>query len=183
MINKIFSFCLAILFCACASDQSDTKISQTMKEFEQNNKIIARYQTSLFTCLADSKYCKELEEKVYIYLLPTGLAKAFRVIVNRKKCNTNHNFAQEIYEEDGTWDANTRPKISVQTIHCETTKLKFETSFIIGDNPPISKLYEFFIEIEDNMQTNSHITEICLSADTLIIGYDEYKQPVYLYKY
>jgi hypothetical protein len=174
-----FYFCLVVLFCACATEQRNTQVFQAMEKFEQNNRITAKYRTNEFTRLADSQQCKKVKEKVYIYLLVTGEAKAFRTI----NCDNGNSLGKEFYEEYGSWHSNNRPIISVQTIRCEAIKLKFQTSFTIRDNPTVSKRYEFFKKIEDNMETNVHYQEICLSADTLIIGYDEYDQPIYLYKY
>ncbi len=184
---KFLHLFILCLFCACAVENLNSNLThadQVTQQFEQENKhkITAKYKTNIFVdCRVegcDSSYCK-----VYFYLMDNNTVKTFDVYGNHKGCTDDIYKRETVDSIDNYWKSYEYPTISINTLRCRTIKIQTSNRITISHNPPVSKQYEFFKKTEDNMQTNVWSQEICLSADTLLIGYDYANQPVYLYKY
>ncbi len=189
--DKLFYFFVLFIFYACAnySNIELTHADKAIQQFQQDNadKITTQYKTNVFVD-SGGEGCDSLYHKCHIFLLKDLTTKMFYVYGNAKNCIDNNNPKLEensFYVQDGSWQ---EPKkyatIHIKTLPCQTIKLH---SLYINatDNLPIRKRFEsreFYAEGEEFPKT-VYYQETCLSADTLIIGYDYANQPVYLYKY
>ncbi len=182
-----------LVFSSCALDSSNPDLTHTdgvMQKFEQENKtkIIARYKTNVYRQLAKGhseggESCASMDLKDCIYLLDDKTAHCFHLRANLQDC-PHTNIVDTFFLSTTTWKPYKQPSVNIKTLPCEFTKLQL--SYIVGrkDNPPASKHFvsdEIFVD--ENYSRTFDYQEICLSADTLLIGYDNTDQPIYLYKY
>lgn len=185
---KIFFYIISFFLCHFCVAQSNAELFQNMNIFEKENKnnIVSQYKTNIFA-VGHSEACEEIMKyQFFFYLLDNQTVKLFGFIQNEKKCKEEYlkTVHKKIFEPLQNWKLYKYPALHVNTLPCENDKIQHERFMLtIKDNPPVSKHFDFY-RIDDAGQSKHYfVQEICLSADTLLIGYDVLEQPVFLYKY
>lgn len=185
---KNFFYIIPLFVCHFCAAQASAELLQNMDIFEKKNKnsIVYKYKTNTFA-VGHSEACEEIMMyQFFFYLLDNQTLKLFGFIQNEKKCKEEYlkTVHKNFFEPLQTWKLYKYPALHVNTLPCQTSKIQHKGFILtIKDNPPISKHFDFY-RVDDAGQSKRYfVQEICLSADTLLIGYDALEQPVYLYKY